>query len=164
MSEILGTLFKYVLGLLGIVGVVVLLYYALSSNSVSAEVSNITTTEGNLAGLYSGSTANAGTTSLTNAVAIAASAVPAAMVSGTKIINQWQGAVTLSGDAGGDIIISEAGLPQAACAKIITAVPSYSSLTVNGGTALTAPVDPGTSVAQCKSGTANTVAFTFGRS
>lgn len=161
MSEILGTLFKYVLGLLGIVGVVLLLYYALASNSVSAEVANLTTLEGNISGLYSGSLATTGTASLTNAIAFSANAVPQGMISGTSIINQWKGAITLSGDAAGDIIIKEAGLPQAACAKIVTAIPSYTSLVINGGTAMTAPVDPGTSVAQCKSGTANTMTFTF---
>ncbi|OYV28270.1 MAG: hypothetical protein B7Z81_15905 [Acidocella sp. 20-61-6] len=162
MSEILGVLFKFMLALLGIAGVVVLLYEAMSGSSVGTEIANLTTLQGNLAQLYTGSTTTTGTSSISDAVAVSADAAPSSMVSGNNLVNQWNKAVTVSGDAQGDIIIAETGLPRGACAKMVTAVPSYNSVSING-TSLTAPVDPGTATSACQAGDNNTLTFTFGR-
>lgn len=166
MSEILGVLFKFMLALLGIAGVVVVLYLALSGSSTSTEISNLTTLEGNLAQLYSGNQTTNGTTSLTDTVAISSGSAPSSMVSGaTNLLNQWGGHVTVSGDVGGDIKVEEDSVPLAACAKMVTAVPSFSSVSING-TSYSAPVDPATATSQCQgfSGDApNKLIFTFGR-
>jgi hypothetical protein len=165
MSEILGVLFKFLLALLGIVGVVVILYLALSSSTTSTEIANMTTLEGNLAELYNGAQTSTGTTSLTDAVAVASGSAPNGMVSGNTLLNQWGGHVTVSGGVGGQIVIEEDSVPLSACAKMVTAVPSFSQVSINGNL-YNAPVDPATATSQCAgfSGDApNKLIFTFQR-
>ncbi|MGE4482977.1 type 4 pilus major pilin [Acidocella sp.] len=158
MSEILGTLFKYLLGLLAIVAVVVVLYEALSSNKVSTAAADVTTLQSNVAQLYGGT---ASTASLSDTVVISAKAAPNSMVSGNTLLDPWAGAVTVQPDANpGEFDIILAGIPQAACNKLATAVSSYKSISING-TADTSPVDPGTVATQCTSGGNNQIQFTF---
>ncbi|OYV28269.1 MAG: hypothetical protein B7Z81_15900, partial [Acidocella sp. 20-61-6] len=94
--------------------------------------------------------------------AIAADAAPSGMVSGNTLVNQWNKPIAVSGDANGDIIIHETGLPRGACARMVTAVPSYSSVAING-TTLTAPVDPGSVASACQAGSNNSLGFTYTR-
>ncbi len=157
MSEILGTLFKYLLALLAIVAVVVVLQEALSSNKVSEAASDVTTLQSNIAQLYGG-TANLA--SLSNTVVIQASAAPNSMVNGNTLLDPWSGAVTVQPDGNaGQFDIILAGVPQSACSQLATSVTSYQSVTING-TANTAPADPGTLATQCD-GATNTVQFSF---
>ncbi|GBR75225.1 type 4 pilus major pilin [Acidiphilium acidophilum] len=158
MSEILGTLFKYLLGLLAIVAVVVVLYEALSSNKVSTAAADVTTLQSNVAQLYGGT---ASTASLSDTVVISAKAAPDSMVSGNTLLDPWAGAVTVQPDANpGEFDIILAGIPQSACNKLATAVSSYKSISING-TADSAPVDPGTVATQCSAGSNNQIQFTF---
>lgn len=163
MSEILGTLFKYLLALLAVSAVVLVLYESLSSDKVSTAAADVTTLQSNVAQLYGGSPSYG---SLSDTVLINASAAPTSMVSGTgtkaTLVDPWAGAVTVAEDATttSDFDITLAAVPQGACTKLASAVASYSSLTVNG-TAETAPVDPGTIAGLCTAGDANTVVFTF---
>jgi outer membrane murein-binding lipoprotein Lpp len=158
MSEILGTLFKYLLGLLAIVAVVVVLYEALSSNKVSTASAEVTTLQSNIAQLYGGQASMA---SLSNSVVVQAKAAPNSMVSGTTLLDPWSGPVTVQPDANPgqfDIILTQ--LPQSACNKLATAVSSYKQITINGS-ADTSPADPGTIATQCTSGSNNQLQFTF---
>lgn len=158
MSEVLGTLFKYLLAVLAIGAVVLIFYEGFTSNKVGTEASNITSIEGSAAQLYSG---QANTTSLTAKVLIAAGAAPNSMVSGTALVNPWGGGVTVTGDATDDIIITDTGLSQSACAKLVTSVTNFTSIAINGGTAATSPVDPSTVSTGCVAGNANKLVFTF---
>lgn len=157
MSEVLGTLFKYLLAVLGIAAIVLIFYEALGSNKVGTEVSNITTLQANANQLYATNTSN---TSLTDAVLIAAGDAPSSMVSGTTLVNPWGGAVTITGQ-GTTTTIVDAALPQSACSKEATTVSNYTSITINGGTALTSPADPGTVATECVAGSANSITFVF---
>ena len=69
MSEVLGTLFKYLLAVLAIGAVVLIFYEAFGSNKVGTEASNISTLDAKSAQLYSGTSSTA---SLTDTVLIAA--------------------------------------------------------------------------------------------
>ena len=162
MGEILGALFRYLVMLIGIAAVVLVLYRTMSSSSVSNEISNLATLQTNLASLYVSSQATTGTTSLNNAVAINSGSAPTSMVSGNTLVNQWNKPVTVSGDANYDIIIQDTGIPQSACAKIVTSTPNYAQVTING-TLLTAPVDPGTATTACQANDNNSLNFTYTR-
>jgi hypothetical protein len=158
VSEVLGTLFKYLLAVLAIGAVVLIFYEGFSSNKVGTEASNITSIQASAAQLYAG---QSNTTSLSAKVLIAAGSAPNSMVSGTTLVNPWGGAVTVTGDATDDIIVSDSGLSQTACAKLVTSVTNFTSVAINGGTAATPPVDPSTVSTGCVAGTANKLVFTF---
>lgn len=161
MSEILGTLFKYLLGLLAIVAVVVVLYEALSSNKVSTAAADVTTLQSNISQLYGGQTNLA---SLSNTVVIKAKSAPNSMVDGTNLLDPWAGAVTVQPDTNaGEFDIILAGVPQDACNKLATAVSSYKTVTINGS-ADTSPADPGTVATQCTTGGNNQIQFAFAAS
>ena len=162
MGEILGALFRYLVMLIGIAAVVFVLYRTMSSSSVSNEITNVTTLESNLASFYTSSPTTTGTSTITDAVAVNSGAAPSSMVSGNTLVNQWNKAVTVSGDANYDIIIQEDGVPQSACAKMVTAVANFFSVSING-TSLNAPVDPGSATTACQAGNNNTLIFTFNR-
>ena len=160
MSEVLGTLFKYLLAVLAIGAVVLIFYEAFGSNKVGTEASNISTLDAKSAQLYSGTSSTA---SLTDTVLIAAGDVPSSMVSGTTgIINPWGGAVTVTGDASNDVNITDSGLSQSTCAAEATAVDNYTTLAINGGTAAAASaVPPATIATGCIAGNTNKLAFVF---
>jgi hypothetical protein len=158
MSEVLATLFKYLLGILAIAAVVVVYFEANASGSASTEVSNITYLDSHAAQLYASSS---NTTTLTDKTLVNAAAVPSNMVSGTNIVNTWGGAVTVTGDAAGDIIIKDAAMPASACTKIVTGVQSYATVAINAVAAAAGPLDPGTASASCATATPATVTFTF---
>jgi hypothetical protein len=113
-------------------------------------------------GLYS---AQASFNSLTNTVALDAgtSVVPSSMDDGNGgIVNEWGGTVTLAGN-GSEFTITETEVPQSACAVLATKATNPISVTVNGGGALSSPIDVGTVAADCSSnGSNNTLTFTFG--
>ncbi len=160
MSEVLGTLFKYLLAVLAIGAVVLIFYEAFGSNKVGTEAANISTLDANSAQLYSGTSTTA---SLTDTVLIAAGDAPKSMVSGTTaLINPWGGAVTVTGDATDDVNITDTGLSQSSCAAEATAVNNYTTLAINGGTATAqANVTPATISTGCVAGNANKLTFVF---
>jgi hypothetical protein len=112
--------------------------------------------------LYS---AQAAFTGLTNTVALAAGStvVPDSMNAGSgSILNEWGGAVTIAVAATPtNFKITEAGIPQSACATLATKVSNAVSVSVNAGAALTTPVDVGAVTTACNSNT-NSIVFTFG--
>lgn len=180
MSEILGTLFKYLLALLAITAVVAVLYEALASNKVSTAVSQITTLQSNINQLYAGSSTGPSST-LAAGTLVSAGEVPTGMsTSGTgqsaTLSNSWGGSVTIAQTKGttSDVDIAYSSVPQEACNKLTAAllpsmaqitINSSAPITVNGSTTTsgntTSPVDPVTAAAtDCVSGS-NIVTFTF---
>lgn len=118
MSEILGTLFKYLLALLAIAAVVVVLYEALSSGKVSETVSDITTLRANITQLASASDGG----SITPVQLINAGAVPANMVNGKNIYDPWGGALNFIPSEPGMVGIQLLNVPTKACIKLVMAL------------------------------------------
>jgi type II secretory pathway pseudopilin PulG len=160
MSEILGTLFKYLVSLLGVAAVVVILYQVFGANKTSNAISDITLLQTNAQALYS---AQNSFTSLTTAVAIAGKLAPTGMISGTSLVNPWGGTVALNVNAGNatQFDITEPGVPADACAKMIVGLSTAVALTVNA-VAQKLPLDAGAAVTACNVA-ANTLVFTFAR-
>lgn len=158
MSEILGTLFKYLVALLGVGAVVAVLYQVLGSNKTQNAIADMTQLQTNVQALYSGQPTF---TSLTNAVAISGRLAPAGMISGSNLINAWSGNVTVAVNSANAarFDLTTASVPQDACAKVIGGQGSAVALSVNG-TAYTPPMDAGAAVTACNQ-TANTIIFTY---
>lgn len=157
MSEILGTLFKYLVALLGVAAVVLILYQVFGSNKTQTALSDVTLLQTNTQSLYN---AQSTFTSVTDAVAIAGKLAPSGMISGTALVNPWGGAVTIAVNANASQFdITEASVPSDACAKMIVGLSSVVALKVNGA-AQTLPLDAGLATAACNA-TANTLIFTF---
>lgn len=156
MSEILGTLFKYLMMLLGVAAVVYILYQVLGSNKISQTVSDITQMQSNVSSLYAGQSSYA---SLTTAVAITASAVPTDMNPGSGTpTDVWGGPVTLGPDANPQWFdISLGDVPQSDCTKIAGSIGGYKALNSQPG-----PLNPAQVEAACGAGT-NTMVFAFGQ-
>lgn len=170
MSEILGTLFKYLLALLAITAVVAVLYEALGSNNVSTAVSEITTLQANVSQLYSGSTLPA--SGDITATLISAKAVPASMgqASGSTggLIGPWGSTITLAAVGNGNVALTMNNVPQDGCNKLVPAVigsmVSVSVTPTSGGTANTDLLgsDATLTADVAKAcGVGNTVIFTF---
>jgi hypothetical protein len=155
MSEILGTLFKYLMMLLGVAAVVYILHQVLTSNKVSQTVSDITQMQSNVNALYAGQSSYA---SLTTAVAITASAIPTDMnpASGTPT-DVWGGPVTLGPDANPQWFdISLGSVPVADCTKIAGSIGGYKALDGTPG-----PLTPAQVETAC--GGSSTMVFAFGQ-
>ncbi len=90
MSEIMGTLFKYLMALLGIAVVAGILYMAMHKNKGTTEAGNVLQLSTNVTSTYSGQSAFTG---LTTAVC-AKLAPPGMSPDGATLVNQWGGAVT----------------------------------------------------------------------
>lgn len=156
MSEILGSLFKYLVALIAIAAVVVILHEVFGTNKVSTATQEVTTLQSNINQLYSG---YANTTSISNTVAINSGAAPNDMNSGGTLIDPWGGDVTITGNAGGTDTVSIPQVPQKACTKLVKSISAFVSVSINGSSD-SAPVDPATVATQCTSGS-NKIAFTF---
>jgi hypothetical protein len=159
MSEILGTLFKYLMGLLAIGSVVVILYVVFGSNKTSTAISDITQLRANTVALYNTQSAF---TSLSSAVAINGKLAPPDMIAGTALVNPWGGTVTIAVNAGNaaQFDVTEPAVPADACAKMIVGMSNALAVTVNT-VAQTLPVEAGAAVTACNAA-ANTLIFTFG--
>lgn len=157
MSEILGTLFKYLLSLLGVAAVVVILYQVFGANKIQDATSELTTLQANAQALYNGQSTF---TTLTNTVAINGKLAPTSMISGTSLVTPWGGTITIAVNAtASQFDITEVGIPPDACAKMIVGLASLVALKVNT-IAQTLPLDAGTAVTACNAA-ANTMIFTF---
>lgn len=164
MDSILGRVIAGILVLLAIAGVVYLGAQAMGANKQTNAVGDLSQVQINVKGLYANNPA--GYASLTNTVAINAQAIPADMVSGTNIIDQWGNAVTLaplSAASGGGFSVADAGpVPAAACVKMATQVPGSKKILVNS-TTLTPTngvIDAGAAATACSSVAAG-AAMTF---
>lgn len=165
MSEILGTLFKYLLALLAITAVVAVLYEALGSNNVSTAVSEITTLQANVSQLYSGSTLPS--SGDITATLISAKAVPTSMgqASGSTggLIGPWGSTITLAAVGNGDVALTMNDVPQDGCNKLVPAViGSMVSVTIGtNGTALFGSNPNLTSAVANACTSSNNITFTF---
>jgi len=164
MSEILGTLFKYLMVILGAVAVVALFYMTLGQDKTHKAISSITQLQANTQGLFSTHTSF---TDLSSAVAITAGLAPPDMISGTALINPWGGAVTISVNpsVSSRFDITTTNIPDDACSKLASilgaAGSSATNLAVNG-TGLTLPVNVAAVVTACNA-TTNSITITSGR-
>lgn len=150
MSEILGTLFKYLVSLLGVAAVVLILYQVFGSNKTQNAISDATLLQTNVQALYNGQSTFS---TLTNTVAVNGKLAPPGMIIGAATLaNAWGGAITVAPNATNTMFdITEAGVPIDACAKMIAGLSSVVALKVNGTTVAT-PVDAGTGVSACTTG------------
>lgn len=137
MSEILGTLFKYLLALLAITAVVVVLYEALGSSKVSDAISDVTTMQTNITQLASGSDG----ATLTEAQLISAGAIPSSMVitTGTgssasaTISGPWGGTVLFPTAAAGMVGVTIPQVPSKDCIKMVMSLaPAMQEVDVGG--------------------------------
>jgi type II secretory pathway pseudopilin PulG len=164
MSEILGTLFKYLMVILGAVAVVALFYMTLGQDKTHKAVSSITQLQANTQALFSTQTSFSG---LSSAVAITGGLAPSDMISGSDLINPWGGAVTIAVNpsVSSRFDITTTNIPDDSCSKLASilgaAGSSATALAVNG-TALSLPVSVAAVVAACNS-TTNSITITSGR-
>lgn len=157
MSEILGTLFKYLVSLLGVAAVVLILYQVFGANKTQNAISDITLLQANTQALYN---AQSTFTSLTNAVAINGKLAPSGMISGANLVNPWGGAVTIAVNANAaQFDITEAAVPADSCAKMVVGLGSVVGLKVNS-VAQVLPLDAGSAVTACNA-LNNTLILTF---
>lgn len=162
MSEILGTLFKYLMALLGVAVVVGILFVAQHKNKATTEAGNLTQLATNVSSTYSG---QATFTGLSTAVC-ANLAPPGMSPPGTStLVNQWGQAVTCAVDANAaQFDVVENGVASDGCADLVNHMKSYVSLTLNGTTYTTAtPLDAGTATTACNAAATQTITFVFGK-
>lgn len=161
MSEILGTLFKYLVALLAVSAVMLILYQALGSSKASGAISDLAQTAANIQGMYAGQNnfTSLGTVISQNPKSVVASSMIAQ--DGSTLTNPWGGAVIIKPDANSamfDIGIDQ--VPDKACISIANSL-AYLNVTING-TTLNAPADAGAVAAACTA-TTNTMNFVFGK-
>jgi PilS N terminal len=159
MSEILGAMAKYGLQTLGVIAVFVIAALATGTSKSSTEAANIGTLVTNITNLYdSGSS----TADLTNAVVIGGKLEPSSMDVGGNLINQWGGPITVTGDPNfaAGIDITDAGIPQDGCASLATSLNNATTVSINGGGVLSAPIDATTVTQECTTGN-NNIALVF---
>lgn len=160
MSEILGTLFKYLAMLLGVTAVVAVLYQVFSTNKTSTAMSEMQLLQSKVQSQYIGQPTF---TSITPKIAIDGGFAPSNMIAagGATLRNPWEGQVLINVNAANamQFDITEAKVPREACSKWISSMTNIAGLKVNGS-AVAMPVDAGDAVAAC--GLAdNTIIFTF---
>jgi len=160
MSEILGTLFKYMLALLGVGAVVLVLYQVLGNDKTGRATADLTQLQTQTQTMFNGQSTF---TNLSNAVAIAGKLAPPGMIAGTALVNPWGGTVTtnINGANQSRFDIAETLVPADACAKMVVNTSAMVALSING-TAATLPMDASNAVTSCTA-TNNTITFTFGR-
>lgn len=159
MDELMGTLFKYGIRLIGLGIVVWILVATLGKNKAATEVANMTQLATSISNTYSGQTTFTGLTE-----AVAADIAPTSMVSGASLINQWGGTVTAQVDANAsqfDII--ENNVPSSGFVDLVNKATNYVTLTLNGTTySSTNPLNAGTATTACNSAATQTITFVFG--
>ena len=159
MSEILGTLFKYLVALLGVGAVVLILYQVFGTNKTQNAISDLTQLQSNSQALYNGQNTF---TTLTNTVAVSGKLATTSMIAGAAALqNPWGGAVTVNVNGGNaaQFDVTEAAVPQEACAKMVSGLSTVVALKVNA-VAQVLPLDAGTAVGACNVAE-NTIIYTF---
>lgn len=161
MSEILGTLFKYLMALLGVAVVAGILYMAMHKNKGATEAGNVLQLSTNVSSTYSGQSAFTG---LTTAVC-AKLAPPGMSPDGATLVNQWGGAITCSVDPNAaQFDVVENAVPSDGCVDMVTHMKSYVSVTLGGTTYdQNTPLDAGTATTQCNSTPTQVLTLAFGK-
>lgn len=158
MSEILGTLLKYLAALIAVASVVLVSNQAYESYKTSSATADLTTLVTGIQKLYL--TKPAFTTLGASAV-INGGIAPQDMINGTALINQWGGAVTLNVNSSNANLfdVTENLVPGDACANFVSTMSSAVLLKLNSVVQVL-PMDPGTVAATCGT-SGNTLVFTF---
>lgn len=162
-ASLFEALMFIVIGALVVAGVIGLGTKVFSSNDEASAVQQVTEFAVNVKSTFAGQanfTGAAGTPASLHQVLISANMVPSGVsVAGTVFNNSYSGLVNVDG-LGDTYSISYAGIPDAACLKIISkANQGWISITINGGTPNTVmPVPVATAQAQCIAG-ANTISW-----
>jgi hypothetical protein len=139
--------------ILGAVALLIGGFGSANTNKAQQEVSSIRT---GVKKLYMGQSASYGTANM-NAALINAKVFPSTLaVSGTNVLNAWNGQVVVTG-ATATFTISYASVPKDVCINLVSANGDWTGLTVNG-TAATLPVTPTTASTACGAST-NTIVW-----
>jgi len=143
-----------------VIGAVALLsgaFNSANSNQLAEQVSALQT---GIKKLYMGQTG--GYTGLSNTVLQNSGVLPSTLLpgGGGAITDEWGGAVTIAGTAT-NFSLTFAAVPQSVCVNTVTAGGTWTTVTINGGAAITAfPITPATASTQCNSASANTIVWT----
>ncbi len=161
MSEIMGTLFKYLMALLGVAVVAGILYMAMHKNKGTTEAGNVLQLSTNVTSTFSGDTTF---NNLTTAVCAKLSP-PGMSADAATMTNQWGGAVTCAVDANpAQFDVVENAVPSDGCIDMVTHLKSYVSVTLAGTTYDAAnPLDGGTATTQCHSAATQVITLVFGK-
>jgi hypothetical protein len=161
MSEILGTLFKYLFAIVGVGAILAVLSSVVANHKTGTAAAQIDQLVANTQQLYAGQN---DFTSLTSAVLIDAGAVPSGMATfNYSPVSPWGSAVTFSvhnGDAS-SFDVSLTGVPSDSCAKLAGAITNFSAVVINAGATLYPPVDAAQFAIRCAVATPATLVFTF---
>lgn len=131
----------------------------LTGTDSTVEVSNVTTLMSNTKQLKGRTGYGASGTNLIPSL-IAIEGTGGMSVSGSTVVNQWNGAVTLVSN-GMTYTLTTASVPKSACIALATKVAKDNQTTtrINGGAAITGEVLTAAATTAC-SGSANTLAWT----
>lgn len=164
MSEILGTLFKYLMMALGVAAVVYILYETFADNKTSNDVSDVTTIASQITGDYSGTSDYSSLGSITPQTLVTDKLVPSSMWNGSSLVNPWGGSVSVTADSNPAWFdVTQTGLSSGGCSGVAKAVTGYETLSINGsqvGTSI-APATPAAIDNACGASSSNTLTFAF---
>ena len=160
MEGILGRIIATLLGLLALGAVVYIGEQALAGNKVTQTVSDLAQVATNARnGFSTNPNMYANFTNANSAALISAGMFPTDMVAGgTTIVDAWGNNVTFvpTGANNSEFQLTFGGGTMTAdqCAKVVTGLQGYVSLSVNGGTAFTTanPPDLSTAGTACQGG------------
>lgn len=162
MEGILGRIMATVLGLIALGGVVLLMSTASDSSRISQSGQDLGTLATNTRSQFQQSGTLYANFSNANASSLISSGViPPDMVKGGAIVDAWNDPVTIAPTTPAGMVANSAfsvqigggSLSAESCAKLVTALTGYYSLTVGGATFSTAnPPDPTTAGPACSSG------------
>jgi prepilin-type N-terminal cleavage/methylation domain-containing protein len=131
---------------------------------VQAEAGNLQAVIGKINSTFAGRTSYAGATT---EFLLAQGAFPTSMVSGTNVVNTWNGAVTVAPGTGNTSVdITYGGVPTAACIELVAnASRAYRSVTVGSKVVkTTAQAEADLDATQTACSGASTVALIFNSS
>lgn len=159
MSEVIGSLIKVLLVLVGLGAVVALGPQILGKDRIASHIAHISQASLEVRTLYS---TQGNFTSLSNAVVMTGRLAPDAMATTGSLRNPWGGAITFAVNTTNSarFNITDQGIPQEACGKIASSIPSLVGLSINGN-AQSLPADAGSLVTACGIAS-NTLIYTFG--
>lgn len=159
MSEILGTLFKYLAQIMGVAAVVGIGFLVFGNAKSSNAVSQVNQLAMNTQALYQGQNSFA---TITVAGAINGRLAPNEMINGNALRCPWTGCTaTIAPNANPTMFdITLVGVPADGCNKLGTSMPQAAQMSVNAA-AVPIPADAGNVLAACNSAANNTMVFTF---
>lgn len=141
-----------------IVGAVALLTNAFSGARANRAQEELTAISTGVKRLFMSQAGAYGTASLNETLASAKIFPSTLAVSGTDVLNAWNGAVAVTGNTT-VFDISYANVPQEVCIELVSSTSQFVSVAANGGAALTPPVTIAQASGQCTAAS-NTIVWT----